>query len=399
VSVDAIILNVDELWLKGKNRPAYFKAMKKHVKDFFEAHHPEKTSVVNENQRFVAKSSLPFEESLIEGLCMIPGLSSIVPARGIEVDYDKIVPAVLEEVEKIHGKYKTFKVETKRVLKSFPHRSMDISRWVGHKVNVHFENLKVDVHKPELRIDIKVLSDHIYISTEKYIGVGGLPVGMSGHLVTMISGGFDSPVASYLMSKRGCRQTFIFFYAYPYVGDEVKEKIEKICGQLAKFQRFSTLYVVPFGALQDKIAKTCHDEYRTLLFRKYMVKTAEMLAKRIGAEAILTGDALGQVSSQTIHNISVLDKVSDLPIFRPLLGLNKQEIIEISRKIKTHDISVIPHDDACSLFSPKHPVIKPDLEYWAKYEQENNFSEEISQALDEAEVYKLKLTGACQILS
>jgi tRNA uracil 4-sulfurtransferase len=390
---NTLVINIDELWLKGKNRPVYLKAMRAHIKELLKLYHHTEFSCGHEQQRFVAKSDTAFSEETIQALLRVPGIHSLMPARRIPVDFDAIFPALKEELDLMGTEPKTFKVVTKRSYKGFPMRSMDVSREVGGQVFMAYEHLTVDVKNPELVLEVRVMENNIYISTRKMLGVGGLPVGTSGHLVSLISGGFDSPVASYLMSKRGCRQTFIFFYAYPFVGDEVKEKILDLMKVLGQYQRHCYLHIVPFGDVQKFIANHCREEYRTVLFRKAMLQTAALLAKRIKAEGLLTGDALGQVSSQTIGNIAALDRVTAYPVFRPLVGHNKVEIIDLSRKIGTHDISVIPHDDACSLFAPKHPVIRPDSDYVEAFGKDIPMHEELQKSLDAAEVYEISLTG------
>ncbi|OUR96645.1 tRNA 4-thiouridine(8) synthase ThiI [Halobacteriovorax marinus] len=391
-----LIINIDELWLKGKNRKYYFKTLKDHVKIVLKAHaKDEYIKLRNEQQRLVAESEVGFTKEAIASLVKVPGISTVQPAISVEKDKEAILPAIIKKLTEEIGdkKHVTFKVKCKRIDKSFPHNSMDMCREYGHLLLKEFDQLKVDVRKPDIMIDIKVMPENIFISTEKLTATGGLPVRTSGRVVTMISGGFDSPVASFMMSKRGCSQDFIFFYAYPYVGDEVKDKILKICSILGEYQRGCRLYVVPFGEVQNKIAKTCHEEYRTILFRKFMVETANLLADRVKADAILTGDALGQVSSQTMRNLQVVDNFSKRIMLRPLVGFNKLEIIRLSEKIGTHDVSVIPHDDACALFSPKHPVIKADPKYMDEYSIENNLTDMLNQALDDSEVYSIDVLG------
>jgi len=388
-----IVINVDELFLKGKNRPMYFRALRGHIRELLEAYHKEPFTCVNEEQRIVARSESPFSEETILRFLNVPGVHSIVPARRLAVDFQQIFPTIKEELQRLEGLPPTFKVVTRRSYKGFPMNSMEICKEIGTLVLKDFPRLTVDVKNPLLVIEIRILANNIYVSTRKLLGVGGLPVGTSGHLVSLLSGGFDSPVASFLMFKRGCRQTFIFFYAYPFVGGEVKDKVVKLVQILGRYQRDSRLYIVPFGKVQDLIAKNCHEDYRTLLFRKAMLQCSTLLARKIKARALLTGDALGQVSSQTIGNIAVLDRVSTLPIFRPLLGYNKIEIIDLAKKIGTHDISVIPHDDACSLFAPRHPVIKPSTSYLEKFAAKVQLEEPLQQCLQEAEVYDISLTG------
>lgn len=260
-----IIINVDELWLKGKNRKSYFDALKRHVKEVLSSYLEHKWILKNDQQRFVVDCDFGFPDEAISRLCDIPGLHSVLKVRKMEKDVNKSIAQVIEDIKDRH-EFKTFKVEAKRVDKSFPVVSNDLKRQFGGAIlkNTHF---KVDVHKPDIVIDVKVLNDYIYLSWEKHLGVGGLPVGTSGHIVTLISGGFDSPVASYLMSRRGTKQTLVFFYAYPFVGEEVKEKIKNIAQVLARYQSGLDLYIVPFGNLQNHIASNCYEEYRTLFFR------------------------------------------------------------------------------------------------------------------------------------
>lgn len=388
-----IVISVDELWLKGKNRPVYFKAIRRHIHELIKAYHVASFTCNSEEQRIVAHSETFFSEECIAALLKVPGIHSVAPARRIPVLYDQIMPAVAAELKTLHPLPKTFKVFTRRSFKGFPMSSMEVSAQLGGQVLTEFPELKVDVHSPEMVIEIRILEHNIYVSSRKMKGIGGLPAGTSGHVLSLLSGGFDSPVASYLMAKRGCRLSFVFFYAYPFVGDEVKDKIVNLVGVLGQFQRHCKLYIIPFGDIQNLISQQCKMDYRTVLFRKAMLECANLLARKIRADVLVTGDSLGQVSSQTIGNIAALDAFSQKPIFRPLLGFNKIEIIDLAKKIGTHDISVIPHDDACSLFAPKHPVIRPDTEYLNQFDQELQLDIHLYKCIDDAEVYDVSLTG------
>jgi thiamine biosynthesis protein ThiI len=390
---DILVISVDELWLKGKNRPVYFKAIRRHIRDLLKAYHEAPFTATQEAQRFIARSDTPFSEETFQALLCVPGVHSVAPAQCIEPSYDKILPAAIEEIKTLDKLPHTFKVVTKRSFKGFPKTSMEVSEQIGGDILAAFPGLKADMHDPEMMVEIRINQSNIFISCRRVKGVGGLPFGTSGHLVSLLSGGFDSPVASYLMAKRGCRLSFVFFYAYPFVGDEVKEKLIDMAKALGRFQRYSRLYVIPFGDVQNLISKHCRTEYRTLLFRKAMLECSNLLAQKIRADALLTGDALGQVSSQTIGNIRALDSFSPRPVFRPLVGYNKIEIIDLAKKIGTHDISVIPHDDACSLFAPKHPIIKPDMVYIKKYHDELNLEESINKSLQEAEILNISVKG------
>jgi len=397
-----IFVSVDELWLKGKNRRLYVKAITEHISKVLKAYMPAKFEIRNENQRLAIFLSGDVDETnlakTVEALTRVPGIFTVSVSHACAKDLQVMGELGINLFNKLQkeGKFpKSFKVVSTRTDKRFPVTTPEINIEVGGIIFLHFESLglKVDLHKPELVLDIRILNDSAYLSTEVYPGMGGLPVGTSGHVVTMLSGGLDSPVASYLMSKRGCSQVFVFFFAYPFVGDEVKDKIVKLCSQLAKFQSRTQLYIIPFGAVQQQIGQACHSEYRTILFRAYMIKVANMLAKKIDAEAICTGDSLGQVSSQTLTNMALVDRVSERIVLRPLLGHNKREIIDQARKIGTYETSILPYDDACSLFAPKKPIIRGDLGYFTKFIEENSFDQLLNQAILDAEIYRFQVDG------
>ncbi len=391
---NTIIISIDELWLKGKNRPFYFKTLKKNIKLLLKSIGQNRTSVIVENHRFVVNSEDTFSEDDIAAVSNIPGTNSIIPAFRIDKSYDSIFPAVVDKINRLDmSGIETFRIYTKRVDKLFPMSSMDVSREIGALVIEKFPDLKAKMVKPDLQVEIRILRDFIYISSRKLPAPGGLPVGTNGHLITMLSGGIDSPVASYLMSKRGCKQTFMFFYAYPMVGAEVMDKIEKLISVIGKYQSGCRLYIIKFGDFQKKLVKLCKDEYRTILFRKYMMECGSILAKKIDGQALLTGDSLGQVSSQTLTNISEIDYFTDLTIFRPLVGLNKIEIIEIAKKIGTYTTSVIPYDDACSMLAPRHPVLRSERGYLERFVSENDFSDELRGLVSNAEVVDIDPSG------
>ncbi len=391
---NTLILNIDELWLKGKNRPFYFRMLKEHVREVLRVSGRSGDSIGVENHRFVLNSKKIIPSEIIGAITKIPGIHSVIPSIRVGKNFDEIFPAVLDELKgKGMDAVSTFRITTKRADKHFPVASMEVSKEIGHLVLEEFPLLKAKMKGADLEIEIRILRDYIYISSERLSATGGLPVGTGGHLVTMLSGGIDSPVASYLMSKRGCKQTFMFFYAYPMVGEEVKEKIKKLVSIIGSYQRFSRLFIIGFGDFQKKLSKLCDEEYRTVLFRIYMMKCGSSLASRIGADALLTGDSLGQVSSQTLKNIVEIDYLTDSSILRPLLGLNKIEIIEIAKKINTYETSIIPFDDACSMLAPRHPVLRADRTYLERFVGENDFSEELSSLVENAEIIEIDTLG------
>lgn len=392
-----VLVNVDELWLKGKNRPHYIKMLKVHVNKVVKEFSEGQFTLRNMHQRFVLDCDDGFNPAIIPALQKVPGVFSIIPVVKCKNEIEDIKESALNELKKQVPLPRTFKVKTSRVDKNFPLTSMETSRQVGGRILSQLDGqIKVDIRSPECWVDVKIIQGQAFVSAKTYPGIGGLPCGTNGHLLTMLSGGFDSPVASYLMSKRGCEQTFIFFYGYPFVGEEVLDKIVELSGVLGQYQKSSRLYVIPFGNMQKVISEQCEEKYRTVFFRQAMIKCSNMLAGKVKAHALLTGDALGQVSSQTIHNIALLDEHSARPIFRPLVGFNKREIIDLARKIGTHDISVLPHDDACALFAPKHPIIKPDQKYWRTFSEENDWTAELTECLDNASIYDIQINGAVE---
>ena len=392
-----LVISVDELWLKGKNQYDYFRAAVTHINAVFKNYHADKFSYRVQSERLYYTSNTFFSEELIQALTLVPGLAYISPCKVLdrlpEENLENVYEEILKELESFETNPVTFRALVRRVDKKFSQTSVEVGREVGHRVITRYPLAKVDLKKSEMVIDVRILPKHVSISTQTRKGIGGLPWGTTGSAVTLLSGGFDSPVASYLMSKRGVKQAFVFFHAYPFVGREVVAKIKSLTSQLAKYQRQCHLYIVPFGEIQSLISKECREEYRTLIFRKYMVEISNMLCARIKADALVTGDCIGQVSSQTMQNLHLMYKASERIILRPLVGFNKLEIINLANAIGTHDISIIPHDDACSLFASKTPIIVPNIEYWNNWDAEFDISTELEKALDKTEAYSVNLKG------
>lgn len=392
-----LVISLDELWLKGKNRKDYFRAAVTHIGAVFKNYHPDKFNFKVQSERLYYTSHTYFSEELITALTKVPGLAYISPCKILdrlpEENLENVYEEILNELKSFETNPVVFRALVRRVDKNFSQTSVQVGREVGHRVLTKYPLAKVDLKKSEMVIDVRILPKHVSISTQTRKGIGGLPWGTTGSAVTMLSGGFDSPVASYLMSKRGVKQAFVFFHAYPFVGREVVAKIKTLTSELAKYQRQCHLYIVPFGEIQNLISKHCREEYRTLIFRRYMVEISNMICERIKADAVITGDCIGQVSSQTMGNLHLMDKASERIILRPLVGFNKQEIIDLAGSIGTHDISIIPHDDACSLFAPKAPIIKPNLEYWNNWDADFDISTDLKNALDKTESFSVNVKG------
>jgi thiamine biosynthesis protein ThiI len=292
----------------------------------------------------------------------LPGISNFSFVEEAEMDIDSIFKKAVQVMkeDKLEERYKTFKVIARRTNKDFKLNSPQINSAVGEYILAN-TSLRVDVHAPDIELNINIGDKKAFIYFEKVAGIGGLPVGSSGKAVCLLSGGIDSPVAAYMMMKRGMRITFVHFKNRSVMGSgEGVDKIKELVGILGGFQGKSKLYIVPFDDFQKEIIANIASKNRMIVYRRIMLRMAGLIAKKEGAGAVVVGDSIGQVASQTIENLSVAYKVIDMPILAPLIGFNKREIIDIASRIGTYDISIIPYQDCCSLMAAKHPETKAD---------------------------------------
>lgn len=350
-----ILIHYSEIALKGKNRDFFEQQLVDNIKQAL----GKSAKVSRLPGRILAATS---DEEAIFNLSSVFGISSYSPAEIVPSDFTAIKLAVLSLAKKSQGS--TFKVETTRSWKQFPKNSMEASAELGAHILKNIPSLKVDVKNPEITFRIEITKDKTFIYTEKIKGPGGLPVGVSGRVLCLISGGIDSPVAAYFLMKRGCPVDFIHFHSYPQTDKASIEKVEELAGILNKFQPVhkSKIYLVPILEYQKEVVKCADPKYRVILYRRLMYKIAETVAEKAGIVALVSGDNLGQVASQTVENMAVIGRGIELPIFRPLIGFDKEEIITLARKIGTYDISIEEHEDCCSLFAPKNPATKARLD-------------------------------------
>ena len=257
---------------------------------------------------------------------------------------------------------RSFKVESKRADKSFPMSSIQLSQWVGGHLHEAFPHLAVDVHHPELTVYVEVREEAAYVHAPAEPAAGGLPIGMGGVAVSLLSGGIDSPVASYMMAKRGVSLEMVHFFSPPYTSDAAKEKVLELAQLLTPWCGRLTVHIVPFTEIQEQIRMNCPEDHFTLIMRRFMMRLAQRVADEVRAKALVTGECLGQVASQTMEALRVSEDVVELPVLRPLIGMDKEEIIRISRKIGTFDTSILPYEDCCTVFTPRHPKTKPHVE-------------------------------------
>ena len=284
---------------------------------------------------------------------------------------------------------KSFKVESKRSDKSFPMGSIQLSQWVGGALHDAFPHLTVDVHHPELTVYIEVREDAAYVHGPAESAAGGLPLGMGGHAVSLLSGGIDSPVASYMIAKRGVQLEMIHFASPPYTGELAREKVLKLAEELTPWCGRLAVFIIPFTEIQEEIRRKCPEDHFTLIMRRFMMRLGDRLAHELACKAIVTGESLGQVASQTIQALVVSDDVATLPVLRPLIGMDKEEIVRIARHVGTFDTSILPYEDCCTVFTPRHPKTKPNLEEVREYEAALDIDALCDKALAGREMIRL----------
>ena len=263
---------------------------------------------------------------------------------------------------------KSFKVESKRSDKSFPMGSIQLSQWVGGALHDAFPHLTVDVHDPELTVYLEVREDAAYVHGPAEAAAGGLPIGMGGHAVSLLSGGIDSPVSSYMIAKRGVQLELLHFASPPYTSQQAREKVLQLARELTVWCGRLTVHIVPFTEIQEEIRRKCPEDHFTLIMRRFMMRLADRLAHELCCKALVTGESLGQVASQTIQALCVSDDVATMPVLRPLIGMDKEEIVRIARHVGTFDTSILPYEDCCTVFTPRHHKTKPNLEEVREYE-------------------------------
>lgn len=388
---EVILIKDGEIALKGLNRRTFEDVLKKNIK--LSLYGLGKFKITSaQSTTYVTPLSEDFDlDEACERVSRIFGIVSFSRAGVCEKDLDEILdfaPKYLaEQLEDI----KTFKVEAKRSDKKFPYKSPEICRELGGKILEKFPHLTVDVHNPDAVVTVEVRDFGTYIHTNPCRGAGGIPVGTGGNAAILISGGIDSPVAAYMMAKRGVKLTAIHFASPPYTSERAEQKVVKLLKKVCRYSGPMTMYTVPFTKIQETIKDKCPEELFTIIMRRLMMKISERIARDNDCSALITGESLGQVASQTIHAIGCTDEASDMVVFRPLIGMDKQEIIDISYKIDTFETSIEPYEDCCTVFTPKHPRTRPILKYVKQAEDSANFGDMIEEALQ-----NLKITNINQ---
>ncbi len=356
---EMILLKLGELVLKGLNRRSF--------EDKLQANIHRRLNNLGQFRVYTRQSTTYVEpmnedcdiDGAWEAMKQVFGVVGLSRARACEKDKDAILRACREYLDTRLREAKTFKVETKRADKTFPMTSIQLSQYVGGELDELYPNLKVDVHHPELTVYVEIRDYSAFVHANPEPGAGGLPVGINGRAVSLLSGGIDSPVASYMIAKRGIALEMVHFFSYPYTSPEAKEKVIELARLLTPWCGHLTVHVVPFTAIQEELRRSCPPELFTLLMRRFMMRIAQAVAQRCGAGALVTGECLGQVASQTMEAMQVTGAVVSLPVLRPVVGMDKEEIVQVARKIGTYDTSILPYEDCCTVFTPRHPRLRP----------------------------------------
>ncbi len=352
-----LLLKFGELFLKGKNRHEFLKLLMKNILNKLNGYQLKLEET--QGRLIISDYDELLEDEIIENVQKVFGLIAVMPALEFETSLESIESRVKAlELDS----FKTFKVETKRADKKFPMSSMEVSAHIGGVILDEFDWLSVDLYNPDVVVNIEIrVNGKTYLYNKLLPCAGGLPLGSAGKGLLLLSGGIDSPVAGYMMSKRGLEIEAVHFHSYPYTSVQAKEKVFQLAKEISEYCGKIKLHVVSFTEIQEQIHRNCDPEYMITIMRRIMMRIAQRLCKDNGLGAIITGESLGQVASQTMQSMNVTNAVVDIPVFRPVLAFDKEEIMDIAKKIKTYETSILPYEDCCTVFLPKNPVIKPTV--------------------------------------
>ena len=389
----AFLIKYAEIAIKGKNRYIFEDALVDQIRRVLKEVDGSFDVVKERGRIYVfARSEFDYEET-VEALKRVFGIYGICPAVVLQDEgYDELAKAVLSYVKEVYGSREmTFKMDVRRTKKSYPMNSMELNAELGGAVLDACPNMKVDVHKPDVFIHLEI-RDKIYLYSQVIPGPGGMPVGTGGKAMLLLSGGIDSPVAGYMIAKRGVKIDAVYFHAPPYTSERAKQKVVDLAKIVAKYSGPIDLHVVNFTDIQLAIYEKCPHDELTIIMRRYMMKIAEHFANQNNDLALITGESIGQVASQTIHNLAITNEVCGMPVFRPCIGMDKQEIVDIAEKIGTFETSIQPFEDCCTIFVAKHPVTKGNLKRIKKSEEHLNdiIDDLMKEAIDSTEVIHVK---------
>ncbi len=379
----AFLIKYAEIGVKGKNRYLFEDALANQIKYALKKCDGEFQVRKTQGRIYVdAMTDFDFEDT-VEHLQRVFGISAICPVVYVEDEgFEKLCQDVIAFLDRVYpDKNKTFKVNARRARKNYPKDSMTINMDLGEAILNAFPEMHVDVHKPEIMLNVEI-REKIYIYSETIPGPGGMPVGTGGKAMLLLSGGIDSPVAGYMIAKRGVKIDAVYFNAPPYTSERAKQKVIDLAKIVSRYTGPIYLHIINFTDIQLYIYEKCPHEELTIIMRRYMMKIAEKIAQETECLGLITGESIGQVASQTMQSLAATNEVCELPVYRPLIAFDKLDIIDISEKIGTYETSILPYEDCCTIFVAKHPVTKPNLKIIKRHEE--NLAEKIDELVDTA---------------
>ena len=376
---ELLLVRFGEIFLKGLNRPYFMKELVKKIRYAVQA--VDGQVWLHDSRVFV--SDYTDQEECIRRVTKVFGVHSVCPA--VEMEKDDFGAICAQASAMMTGLTGTFKVYARRSDKRYPMDSGEINRAVGGYILEHHPDLRVDVHEPQHRLNVEI-RDKAYLYVRVVPAVGGMPVGTNGRATLLLSGGIDSPVAGWMIAKRGVKINAVHFHSYPYTSDRAKEKVLDLARILSESCCGIRVHIVPFTRIQMEIHEKCPEEYTTLIMRRCMMRIAERIARKTESMALITGESIGQVASQTMEALNVTDSVVSMPVFRPLIGSDKEEIIEVARKIGTFETSSLPYEDCCTVFTPRHPATHPKMEKINLGESRLDLETLLDEAVENTEV-------------
>ena len=381
-----IMIRYGEIGTKGKNKKQFISCLYNNIKNALKQFKPVK--VYNKYDRlYVAMNGVEFCE-IAKYLDMISGIATYSPVFFVETNAEKIKEAVKEIA--IENDFKTFKVSTNRAYKGFEIHSMDFNRVLAGVI-LKNKDVKVDIHNPEANFNVEIRQEGTYVFFKKYKGLGGYPLGIGGKALALLSGGIDSPVACFMMMKRGVALETIHFASFPYTSKASEQKVYDLLDKLNVIQPSITLHIIPFTKLQEEIYKHVDESYAITIMRRMMIRISTRLAQKRNCLSLVTGESVGQVASQTLNSMQVINEVTNMPIIRPVACFDKLEIMDVAKKIDTYEISIRPFEDCCTIFTPKNPVTKPTIEKALEYESKFDYEsliDEIMENIETKNIYK-----------
>ena len=385
----AFLIKYAEIGIKGRNRYLFEDALVHQIR--FALKKCEGQFIVRKNQGRIyvdAEGEFDYEET-VEHLKRVFGISGICPVLYVEDEgFEKLCDTVVRYVGEVYpDRRRTFKVHARRARKDYPKESMEINADLGEALLRAYPEMSVDVHEPDILLSVEI-REKIYIYSETIPGPGGMPVGTGGKAMLLLSGGIDSPVAGYMIAKRGVKLDAVYFHAPPYTSERAKQKVVDLARVVSAYTGPIWLHVIDFTAIQLYIHEKCPHEELTIIMRRYMMRIAEHIARETGCLGLITGESIGQVASQTMSSLIATNEVCSLPVYRPLIGFDKQEIVEVANRIGTFETSILPYEDCCTIFVAKHPVTKPNVKIIRRHEQnlEERIGELVRTALETKEL-------------